>query len=93
MVENPRITNKISCRSMKLSSVRKKLKLICQASIFTGILGCASNTIDEPAVISEMAMSTPESATESEKDIVMALSLKNSYIKPLLANLARSVEI
>jgi len=55
---------------MKLSSVRKKLKLICQASIFTGILGCTSNTIDEPAVISEMAMRTPESATESEKDIV-----------------------
>jgi len=88
MVENPRITNKISCRSMKLSSVRKKLKLICQASVFTSIVGCASNTIDEPAVISEMEISTPESATESEKDIAYGSFTEEQLYQTIISELS-----
>ena len=73
---------------MKLSSVRKKLKLICQASIFTGILGCTSNTIDEPAVMSEIEMSTPESATESEKDIAYGSFTEEQLYQTIISELS-----
>ena len=73
---------------MKLSSVRKKLKLICQASIFTGILGCTSNTIDEPAVISEREISTPESATESEKDIAYGSFTEEQLFQTIISELS-----
>ena len=82
------ITNKIVCPSMELLSVRKKLILICQASIFAGSVSCTSNTIDKPAGINEMESNTPESTAESEKEIAYGSFTEEQLYQTIISELS-----
>ena len=86
-MENPRLTNQISRRSMELFSVCKKLRLICQPFILTVILSCTSNTRDATTRTNEIQVS-PESIIELEENITYGSFTEEQLYQAIISELS-----
>ena len=73
---------------MELFSVSKKLKLICQVFIFTGILSCASNTRDEPPQISGIQISASDPIPEPMENITYGSFTEEQLYQTIISELS-----
>ena len=73
---------------MELFSVCKKLRLICQALMFSGILSCTSNTRDASTQTSEIQIESFESITETEENITYGSFTQEQLYQTIISELS-----